>query len=131
MEGLNKFKVLTITIVLLFVFVVTEKNSNTKDASQWKTKNSANIEKSNPKNNIQSERNNFSDNSGDISELQTSLGNLNARVDELSNRLEETHNGTCKIYGILRDNEVEKLSSEAAIQEARDNDRELVMTCSF
>ncbi len=131
MEGLNKFKVLTITIVLLFVFVVAAIYSNTKDATQLKTKNSANIEKSNLKKDIQSERNNFSDNSGDISELQTSLGNLNARVDELSNRLEETHNGTCKIYGILRDNEVEKLSSEAAIQEARDNDRELVMTCSF
>lgn len=131
MEGLNKFKVLTITIVLLFVFVVAAIYSNTKDATRLKTKNSVNIEKANLKKDIQSAKNNISENMVDMSELQTSLENLNSRVDELSSRMEETHNGTCKIYGILRDNEVEQLSSESAIQEAKDNDRELVMTCSF
>jgi len=131
MEGLNKFKVLTITIVLLFVFVVAAIYSNTKDASQLKAKNNLKAEKANFKKDIQASMDNVPNNSSDITELQTSLENLNARVDELSNKLNETHNGICKIYGILRDDGVEQLSSEAAIEEARDNNRELVMTCSF
>ena len=41
MEGLNKFKVLTIAFICMFVFVVAAIYSNTKDATMKKEKQKA------------------------------------------------------------------------------------------
>ncbi len=134
MEGLNKFKVLTVVVVFLFLFVVAAIYTNTKDASQGKidVTNQAKAEKF--KEDIKSDVANSSANSQDVQNVNDEVNNINMRLDSLSARIDQLEAGakpSCYVYGIMGDNGVEQLSAESAISEARDNNRELVMTCSF
>ncbi len=134
MEGLNKFKVLTVIVVFMFLFVVAAIYTNTKDASQGKVevKNQAQAEKF--KEDIKADVANSSANSEDVQNVNVEVHNLNMRIDSLSARIDQIEAGTkpsCYVYGVMGDNGVEQLSAESAISEARDNNRELVMNCSF
>ena len=125
MEGLNKFKVLTVVVVFLFLFVVAAIYTNTKAASQVKIE---------CKEDIKSDVANSSANSQDVQNVNDEVHNINMRLDSLSARIDQLEAGakpSCYVYGIMGDNGVEQLSAESAISEARDNNRELVMTCSF
>ena len=129
MESMNKFKVHTIIFICLFVFAVGAIYSNTKDVSNQKSQvKTENIETAPTENTVQV---------NDNQDLASQVELLNSRVDELNEKLsnigEETNSTglSCRIYGSLTANGVEQLTPEAAIQEAKVNNSELVVTCSF
>ena len=55
---------------------------------------------------------------------------MNKSVEEL-NLQKSGNNVNCEIRGVMGDNGLEELTIDAALQEARDNGRELVMGCHF
>lgn len=131
MESMNKFKVLTIIFICLFVFVVGAIYSNTKDVSNVKSQaKTENAEvPANAENTVQVNEN---------QDLVSQIDMLNRRVDELNEKLNNASganaNSTglnCRIYGSLTPNGVEQLTPESAIQEAKVNNSELVLTCTF
>ena len=123
MEGLNKFKVLTITFICMFVFVVAAIYSNTKDATMKKEKQKAEQMENR-------EGDNISVDNAQLEELYIKVNELNKSVEEL-NLQKSGNNVNCEIRGIMGDNGLEELTIDAALQEARDNGRELVMGCHF
>lgn len=123
MEGLNKFKVLTIAFICMFVFVVAAIYSNTKDATMKKEKQKA-------EQTANREGDNISVDNAQLEELYIKVNELNKSVEEL-NLQKSGNNVNCEIRGIMGDNGLEELTIDAALQEARDNGRELVMGCHF
>lgn len=123
MEGLNKFKVLTIAFICMFVFVVAAIYSNTKDATMKKQKQKA-------EQMANREGDNISVDNAQLEELYIKVNELNKSVEEL-NLQKSGNNVNCEIRGIMGDNGLEELTIDAALQEARDNGRELVMGCHF
>ncbi|CDE97844.1 unknown [Clostridium sp. CAG:813] len=123
MEGLNKFKVLTIAFICMFVFVVAAIYSNTKDATMKKEKQKA-------EQMANREGDNISVDNAQLEELYIKVNELNKSVEEL-NLQKSGNNVNCEIRGIMGDNGLEELTIDAALQEARDNGRELVMGCHF
>lgn len=123
MEGLNKFKVLTIAFICMFVFVVAAIYSNTKDATMKKEKQKA-------EQMANREGDNISVDNAQLEELYIKVNELNKSVEEL-NLQKSGNNVNCEIRGIMGDNGFEELTIDAALQEARDNGRELVMGCHF
>ncbi len=123
MEGLNKFKVLTIAFICMFVFVVAAIYSNTKDATMKKEKQKA-------EQMANREGDNISVDNAQLEELYIKVNELNKSVEEL-NLQKSGNNVNCEIRGVMGDNGLEELTIDAALQEARDNGRELVMGCHF
>ena len=123
MEGLNKFKVLTIAFICLFVFVVAAIYSNTNDATMKQGKQKA-------EQMANREGDNISVDNAQLEELYIKVNELNKSVEEL-NLQKSGNNVNCEIRGIMGDNGLEELTIDAALQEARDNGRELVMGCHF
>ena len=123
MEGLNKFKVLTIAFICMFVFVVAAIYSNTKDATMKKEKQKA-------EQMANREGDNISVDNAQLEELYIKVNELNKSVEEL-NLQKSGNNVNCEIRGVMGDNGLEELTIDTALQEARDNGRELVMGCHF
>ena len=123
MEGLNKFKALTIAFICMFVFVVAAIYSNTKDATMKKEKQKA-------EQMANREGDNISVDNAQLEELYIKVNELNKSVEEL-NLQKSGNNVNCEIRGVMGDNGLEELTIDAALQEARDNGRELVMGCHF
>lgn len=123
MEGLNKFKVLTIAFICMFVFVVAAIYTNTKDATVKKEKQKA-------EQMANREGDNISVDNAQLEELYVKVNELNKRFEDLD--LQKAGNSVnCQVRGVMGDNGLEELTIDAALQEARDNGKDLVMTCHF
>lgn len=127
MESINKFKALTIIIVCMFVFIIAAIYSNTKDVAGTKTQQKAeNISNQNDKRNVQQKQDTS------VEYLESQFNILNKRVDELSEKVSSEDSGvTCKIIGVANSEGITRLSQEEALEDARDNGSEIVITCSF
>lgn len=128
MEGLNKFKVLTIIFIAMFIFVIAAIYSNTKDASMKKAKqNAQQTEKQ-----VQQDENNIAVGNAQLEEMYVKLNELNKTVEELSNKSGNSAGDmNCSIRGIMGEDGMIALSADAALQEARDNGKELILSCKF
>lgn len=123
MEGLNKFKVLTIAFICMFVFVVAAIYTNTKDATVKKEKQKA-------EQMANREGDNISVDNAQLEELYVKVNELNKRFEDID--LQKAGNSVnCQVRGVMGDNGLEELTIDAALQEARDNGKDLVMTCHF
>ncbi|MBQ8458803.1 hypothetical protein IJ541_01725 [bacterium] len=133
MESMNKFKVLTIIVICMFLFVVAAIYSNTKDATQGKMKNKEKIAKEQLKDDLKTQVQNGAENSANITDLRNQLNMLNQRIDDLSTQVNNSGSQSlnCRIYGSLTGGGIEQLSPEAAIQEARVNNNEIIIACSL
>ncbi len=135
MESLNKFKIITIAVLCMFVFAVAAIYSNTKDVSQGKIKLQNEEQNEELQQNLKSDITNASQNSDRLNNIETDLSNLNMRVDELNEKINYQSDSStalnCKIIGSMSDSGIEQLSPEAAVEEAKVNNRQLVITCSF
>ncbi len=131
MEGMNKFKVLMVIVVFMFLFVVAAIYTNTKEASQnvEKHNDQSVSEQINDKNIMQSINNKKSSEpkGSDIDVINERIDSLSARLDDIEAR----SNYTCRVYGVLSVSGVEQLSADSAVEEARNNNKELVLSCSF
>lgn len=135
MERFSKFKVLTIAFLLMFVFVIAAIYTNTKDVTESKMK----INQQSQNESIESQTQKEQSNSNFDSNSDYRLNEMSSRIDDLASRIDNLQNNTsqngsgmnCKIEGILSDGNIVPISSEEALQEARVNNKEVVMTCSF
>lgn len=130
MDGLNKFKILTIIFLCMFVFVVAAIYTNTKEVTENKTNANQKIKAEQKKDDMNAEEN-------EISQDNSNLQDLSMKVDVLTKRLDELQNGNssnklnCQVQGIMDGDRIEQLTQEAAMQEAKENNRELVLTCRY
>lgn len=131
MESINKFKIWTIIFLCMFVFAIAAIYSNTKDVSENKTQEAQKLREEKVNEQVDSENN-------EISSDNVQLQELAMRVDELNQRLNDmgaTATGrrmNCNIQGVLdENNNIEQLTKDAALQEAEENGKEIVLTCSF
>lgn len=132
MDGLNKFKVLTIIFLCMFVFIIAAIYTNTKEVTENKTQLNHKISNEQIKDKIISGENIISQDNSQLQDLSLKVEQLSRRIDEIANsRNSDGTNLNCRVQGVMDGDRVEQLSQEAAMQEAKVNNKELVMTCSF
>ena len=126
MESMNKFKVLTIVVICMFIFVIAAIYSNTKDASTQKEKMTQRQTEEKIVKEVE-----YADK--DFAKVVNDVNILSRQVEELTNRINNKESGEnivrCKILGTLSDGGVEELSENAAVQDAKINNNPLVITC--
>ena len=134
---LNKFKIFTIVFLCMFVFMVGVIYTNTKEMVERGTQSNQedrNIERARREN---IDQRNMEQNSSDIQVINDKIEDLTRRIDTLAteNVRENESSGSdsvkCKIRGVMTDNGLESLSDASALNEAKINGKELVLTCSF
>ena len=127
MESMNKFKVLTVVIICMFLFVVAAIYSNTKDVAgnhMQKVEKAGSYDKKQITNSAKT--------SESVESLQSQVEFLNKRVDELSQKVRSNSSGmSCKVVGVHTSEGILRLSQTAAIEEAQDTGADLVITCSL
>ena len=132
MESMNKFKVLTIIVICMFIFAIAAIYSNTKDASEGKLQAKQQAQNEQVQDEIKTNENTDETNNSDTA---TQIDVLNRRIDELNDKIGNSdNNGTplnCKIYGSMTSSGIEPLSPDAAVQEEKVNNNDLVITCSM
>ena len=131
MNGLNKFKILTITFLCMFVFVIAAIYTNTKEVTENKTNAKNEIKNEQNKDNEISEENEVSQDNSKLQDLSIKVDVLTQKVNDLQNGGNSSAQLRCQVQGIMDGDRIEQLSQEAAMQEAKDNNRELVMTCHY
>jgi len=141
MESMNKFKILTIVVICLFLFAIGAIYSNTKDVAIDKQKEKVQEVKEDMQTDIQDENTQIKDSSQTVQDLSNQISLLNSRVDELNEKIGNSSSDTqtsssssnldCKIIGSMTDRGIEQLSPDAAVQEARVNNRDIVISCSL
>lgn len=121
MESMNKFKVLTIVILCMFIFVIAAMYSNTKDAS--KKGEGPKIDKTY-----------MANTSENLNDVAKQVNVLNRRVDELNDKLSagssDENELKCKIYGTMSYEGIEKMPSADAIEDAKNTGSAIVLTCT-
>lgn len=130
MEGLNKFKVLTIVFLCMFVFVIAAIYTNTKEVTDNKTQSKEHAQNEQINNEVSSGQNYISQDNEQLQELALRVDNLNRRLDEMNSSSSGTRLN-CSVQGVLNGDSIEQLTQEAAMQEAKVNGKEIVMLCSF
>lgn len=141
MPEYSKFRVITAGFILMFIFVVAAMYSNTKDIAAQKVRNEENNQ-INYNNSTKPEANTTTirfDNSNKNSVTEDDIDDLTYRVDNLEklyNALDKEVSTkktalNCKIRGILDSGEVVPLPVTESLEEARINNRELVITCEI
>lgn len=132
MESMNKFKVLTIIVICMFIFAIAAIYSNTKDASEGKLQAKQQAQNEQVQDEIKTNENTDETNNSDTA---TQIDVLNRRIDELNDKIGNSDNNVtpldCKIYGSMTSSGIEPLSPDAAVQEAKVNNNDLVITCSM
>ena len=127
MESMNKFKVLTVVIICLFIFTVAAIYTNTKEESAKSSKAQK------QKTTVQKVVKDVEYADKEFGKVVNDVLMLNKRVDDLSDRLNERDTSsevvTCRILGTLANDGVEELSPDAAVQDAKINNNPLVITC--
>lgn len=132
MYKLSKFKIFTVVFIALFIFAVAAMYTNTKDASEHMDKDSNQIRSTRYEKEMRSDNVVMQDYSEDISELNQKVNALAMRVQEVVGTTRGSSSSMkCQIEGIIGDRGYESLSPEAALEEAKENGKDIVLTCSF
>lgn len=116
----------------MFVFIIAAIYSNTRDASETKLQSKQQAQTEHVNFEEREEREAISQDNYQLEDLSMKVESLSRRLDEMNNN--SNNGGTrmnCSVQGVLNGENIEQLSQDAAIQEARDNGKELVMICSF
>lgn len=132
MQGFNKFRVLTVGFILMFVFAIAAMYTNTKDIAMQKSKKSE-IAKNNISNDTLSNDNLRFHKKDTDEDYLDQIDVLTARVDNLEKSLRENNNDSglnCQIRGVLDNGDVIPLSPSESVEEANLNKKELVITCT-
>lgn len=137
MQEFNKFRVITVGFILMFIFAVAAMYTNTKDITEQKLKETGGEinQNVNPYDfNKKKFQNNNQINPADenqISQLENRVAYLENSVTNLSTELSlrRKSNLNCQIRGVLDNDEVIPFSPSEAIEEANMNNREIVITC--
>lgn len=131
MESINKFKMWTIIFLCMFVFVIAAIYTNTKDVSEHKNQQVQKLREEKFSEQVADENSAVASDNTQLQELTMKVNELNQRLNDMST----TATGrkmNCNIQGVLdENNNIEQLTQDAALQEAENSGKELVLTCSF
>ena len=131
MFELNKFKIVTLCIILMFIFAIAAMYSNTKDVvkdrgghqdSYSQRTNYYPEQRSSKKNNVSASM--VNDLSNRISALEESVANM-----DTDNSDKDKFN--CSIQGFMSGDILVPVSESDSLKEAKENGKEIVMLCSF
>ena len=128
MESINKFKVLTVIVICMFIFVVAAIYTNTKEESMAKKKEAESQSIVN-----------FGGNSGQADDIKMQLELANRRIDELNEKINNNSGNSssseshykCSIYGYVSPSGVVQVPPQDALEQARDNDYNVVLSCEM
>lgn len=131
MENVNKFKVFTIVIICTFLFAIAAIYSNTKDVSEHATDDMKQSQTY-----VQKDKSGYQSSDNVVN---TEIENLHKRIDEISTKVDRIKRNDsqastelkCRIAGTLGNRGMEEMSANAAINDARVNNNDLVVLCSF
>lgn len=130
MEGLNKFKILTIVFLCMFVFVIAAIYTNTREVTENKTQVNQKVKNEQLSNDMNQSENAINQDNEEITNLSEKVDMLTRRMDEMTDKNSNSTRMNCRVEGILEADRIEPLSQDAAMQEAKMNNKELVLTCS-
>lgn len=131
MESINKFKMWTIIFLCMFVFVIAAIYTNTKDVSENKNQQVQKLREEKFSEQVADENIAAVSDNAQLQELSMRIDNLTQRVDEM-NSSSRGKKLNCSIQGVLDENSnIEQLTQDAALQEAENSGKEIVLTCSF
>ncbi len=132
MESMNKFKVLTIIIICLFMFAIAAMYINTKDATEGKAQTSSQNNSGYQDRARNKEKLDFADVMLEMESIQQRVEMLEARGGGSQERGNSGGNELrCKIYGVKTLRGIEQISPTAAVQDAQVNGNDIVITCSL
>ena len=125
MYGTNKFKIAFVTFILIFLFMICAMYSTTKDQAESTKKQREATET------IKLENEKISQTA---SEKRRELDDLRSQIETLNNKVESlqssSSNFKCRVQGVLSNGQVDSVSTEVALQEAK-NGEEIVLICSY
>ncbi len=137
MREFNKFRAITVGFILMFIFAVAAMYTNTKEAAEnkMKSKHQINIEQNKDAFKQISEKESAA--KTDENSTQEQLQRLTERVDNLEKNVfapgnnEPQQDLKCTIRGIVNDGVIVPLSAQESITNAKDNGKEIVITCNL
>ena len=128
MREFSKFQVFTVFFLLMFVFVVGAIYTNTKEVAENKINETNSLRKQDFQNVINEKTNIYNQEKEVVSNLSMRVNDLESRIQKVS---ESNFNLKCKIQGINNYGNLIQMSEDEAIQQAKYNGAELVMTCNY
>lgn len=143
MQEFSKYRIITAGIILMFIFAIAAIYTNTKDAAIKKVQNKNGIEQQQQPvieegNSITNSSDIATQNNTDINnnEVNNQILQITERIDELERKVfspENNNDGSvrCTVHGILNDGHIVPLSSQEAVNESRNNGKEVLITCVF
>lgn len=126
MQEMSKFQIFTVMFLLMFVFVIGAIYTNTKEAAENKMNNQYTNQEQNAPKIIQTQS--TVDNT-EIQSISQRVNNIEQQIQNLNNNRETDLK--CKIRGVMDDGTFINLSVSDALDEAKINGKELVMTCKY
>ena len=143
MQYFSKYRMITVGIILMFIFVIAAIYTNTKDVAAKKmqerngiaTPNLINTDKENDITPAfgDSEQNNPGVNNDNATSNE--LIKITERVSQLEQKVytnnDEEQSVKCSVKGIIDDGHMVPLSAEEAVNESKINNKEVIITCIF
>ena len=131
MFELNKFKIVTLVFILMFIFVIAAMYSNTRDIVKDKgiQQNSYPQQRTYYPEQRSAKKNDV--NASMINNLSERLSALEGDVSMLTRDDAGKDKLNCTIQGFMSGDILVPVSEEESLKEAKENGKELVMLCSF
>lgn len=139
MQQYSKYRIITVGFILMFIFAIAAIYTNTKDIVAQKTNMNKAAEQQKINNNQNDIRNTVideSDYSDSQNEIRNKLSDLNNRIHDLEKAVFAKDNTEdigvhCRIQGIADDGHFIPMSDEEAINESKENNKEVIISCIF
>ena len=134
MQQYSKYRIITVGFILMFIFAIAAIYTNTKDIVAKKTDMNKVREQQQIENNFD---NTNVVNQTSQNEIDYKLSDLTGRIESLESKVyskadsNENIGVRCHVQGISNDGVFVPMSDQDAIREARENSKEVVITCTF
>ena len=141
MYGLNKYKIITISFICVFIMLVTAMYTTTKNAAQRQEMEQQQQEQIPGRTVNPSDANSNTSANGQTeitvqdSNIQDQVNNLRTQFDDLardvSNLKAVQSQLHCKVQGLYNNGTIDETTPETAFREAQSNGQNIVLVCSF
>lgn len=138
MYGFNKYKVITISFICVFVFLVATMYTTTKNVAQKQITEQEQQDQlraqalANKKDRLNKE-NELNENSNE--NLSDQIYNLKTQIDYMARDIETIKTTDaqlkCRIRGIYNNGSIEEVSPDTALNESRNSGAEIALICTY
>ncbi len=140
MQEISKFQMVTIVIIALFIFAIGAIYSNTKDAVESKVGERAIDTKIEQSGHLKAQNRIVNQDKIELQAINDRIDALEQKQQQLVSAQENLSNKNsadsdlrlkCKVQGVIADGNIIYMSEDEAMQEAKVNNRDVVMYCSY